>query len=135
MKHLFTFFIIPLLVINTSIQKENFIGKWEGEDQGEIGYILFDNEGYAAFEIQGQVLGGKEFTMNGEKGKMTYSINYETEPIEIDFIMTKIETGESKTILGIAEFTNESTMIFDMSFDSERPSGFTDTAITLKRVK
>jgi len=135
MKHLFTFFIIPLFLLNTTSQKEDFIGKWTGEDQGEIGFIIFDDEGYAAFEVEGQILGGKEFFMNGKKGKMTYTINYETNPIEVDFTMTKIESGESKIILGIAEFTDKNTMTFDMTFDTERPSEFGDNSITLKRVK
>ena len=135
MKHLFAFFIIPLFLLNTTSQKEDFIGKWTGEDQGEIGFIIFDDEGYASFEVEGQILGGKEFFMNGKKGKMTYTINYETNPIEVDFTMTKIESGESKIILGIAEFTDEDTMTFDMTFDTERPSEFGDNSITLKRVK
>ncbi len=135
MKHLFAFFIIPLFLLNTTSQKEDFIGKWTGEDQGEIGFIIFDDEGYASFEVEGQILGGKEFFMNGKKGKMTYTINYETKPIEVDFTMTKIESGESKIILGIAEFTDEDTMTFDMTFDTERPFEFGDNSITLKRVK
>jgi hypothetical protein len=134
MKHLFALFIISLLLLNTTSQKENFVGKWTGEDQGEIGYIIFDDEGYAAFEIEGGILGGKEFFIKGEKGKMTYTINYETSPIEVDFIVTKIVSGESKTILGIAEFKDENTMIFDMSFEDIRPYEFGDSSITLKRV-
>ncbi len=59
----------------------------------------------------------------------------ETNPIEVDFTMTKIESGESKIILGIAEFTDEDTMTFDMTFDTERPFEFGDNSITLKRVK
>ncbi|WP_179348437.1 hypothetical protein [Winogradskyella pacifica] len=39
MKYLFTFFIIPLLLLNTTTKKEDFIGKWAGEDQNQIGYI------------------------------------------------------------------------------------------------
>ena len=135
MKYLFTFFIIPLLLLNTTSQKENFVGKWVGEDQNEIGYMIFDEEGYAAFEISGTVMGGKEFIMKGQKGKMTYTINYNTTPIEVDFTMTKIESGESKKILGIAEFTDKDTLNFDMSFDSERPTEFGEGSITLKRVK
>ncbi|MFK7834477.1 MAG: hypothetical protein AB8B52_14475 [Winogradskyella sp.] len=135
MKHLFTFFIIPLLLMSAISQQENFIGKWAGEDQGQLGYIMFDDDGYAAFEIQGQVMGGKEFTMNGEKGKMNYTINFETTPMEIDFTMTKIESGESKKILGIAEFKDMNTIKFDISFGDIRPSDFGDNSITLKRVE
>ena len=135
MKYVFTFLIIPLFLLNSTSQKEDFVGKWIGEDQGEIGFISFDTEGYAAFEIEGQLMGGKEFYMNGQKGKMTYTINTKTSPIEVDFILTKVITGESKKILGIAEFLDKDTMNFNMSFDATRPSEFGENAITLKRVK
>jgi len=135
MKYLFTFFIIPFFLLNTTSQKENFVGKWIGEDQSQIGYVMFDHEGYAAFEIDGEVMGGKEFYMKGQKGKMTYTINYDTNPIEVDFTITKIQSGEAKKILGIAEFTDKDVIIFDMSFDAERPTEFSDNSITLKRVK
>ena len=135
MKYVFTFLIIPLFLLNSTSQKEDFIGKWIGEDQGEIGFISFDTEGYAAFEIEGQLMGGKEFYMNGQKGKMTYTINTKTSPIEVDFILTKVITSESKKILGIAEFLDKDTMNFNMSFDATRPSEFGENAIMLKRVK
>ncbi|WP_178984410.1 hypothetical protein [Winogradskyella helgolandensis] len=135
MKYLFTFFIIPLFLLNTTTQKEKFLGKWLGEDKSEIGYLIFDNEGYAAFEIEGQVMGGKEFYMKGQKGKMTYTINYQTSPIEVDFTLTKIQSGESKKILGIAKFTDKNTLNFNMSFDSVRPTEFDDNSIVLKRVQ
>ncbi|MEZ4792133.1 MAG: hypothetical protein R2783_01240 [Gelidibacter sp.] len=67
---------LPMLAFNPLQSKKDFIGKWTGEDKHKIGYISFDNEGYATFEIDGQVLGGKEFELNGEKGKMTYVVKY-----------------------------------------------------------
>ena len=135
MKHLFTLFIIPLLLLNTTTKKEDFLGKWLGEDQSEIGYIVFNSEGYASFEIEGEVIGGKEFYMNGKKGKMTYTINDKTNPIQIDFTLTKTESGESKKALAIAEFTDKNTLKFDISFDTNRPSSFSENSVILKRVK
>lgn len=135
MKHLLVFFIIPFLLFNSTDQKQDFVGKWIGEDKGEIGYIIFDDEGYATFEIGGQTMGGKEFFINGTQGKMTYNINYETNPVEVDFTITKILSGESKTVLSIAEFIDEDTMTFNMSFNDIRPTDFGESSITLKRVK
>ncbi|WP_218841494.1 hypothetical protein [Winogradskyella undariae] len=135
MKYLFTFFFIPLFLLSSTSQKETFVGKWIGDDQNEIGYLIFDNEGYAAFEINGQVMGGKEFILKGQKGKMTYTVNYNTTPIEIDLKVTKIESGESQSILAIAEFTDKDTMNFNLRFDNVRPTEFDKNSITLKRVK
>jgi hypothetical protein len=67
--------------------KAKFIGKWIGEDKKDIGYLNFDSEGFAYFEIQGQIMGGKEFVQNGKKGSMTYEINSETKPIQVDLIV------------------------------------------------
>ena len=135
MKHLFIFFIVPLMLLNSTSQKEDFVGKWIGEDKGDIGYIVFDEEGYASFEIEGQIMGGKDFTMNGQKGKMTYSINDKVSPVEIDFIITKIDTEESMELLGIAEFIDKDTVNFSISYNSVRPTQFGETSIILKRVK
>ena len=88
----------------TAQNKTDFLGKWIGDDGSEIGYVIFDKDGYAAFETQGQVIGGKEFVMNGEKGTMTYEINTETTPIEIDLTVKKLSSGESRVIRCIAEF-------------------------------
>lgn len=128
--------IIPLTSFNSINQTIDFVGKWAGEENGEIGFIVFDNEGYATFEIEGMILGGKEFEMNGEKGNMTYTINADTNPIKVDFTLTKLETGEQKKMLCIAKFIDENSMQFAMSFDTDRPSSFDgDSSITLKRME
>mgnify|MGYP000244677585 FL=1 len=135
-KLLLLLLIIPLTSFNSNNQTTDFVGKWLGDENGEIGYIIFDKEGYASFEIEGQVLGGKEFEMNGEKGKMTYKVNNNTDPIEVDFTLTKLETGEQKQLFCIAKFIDADSMMFAMSFDEARPSNFDgDTTIILKRVE
>lgn len=134
MKYLFTFFFIPLFLLSSTSQKETLVGKWIGEDQNEIGYLIFDNEGYAAFEVNGLVMGGKEFIMKGKKGKMTYTVNYNTTPIEVDLKVTKIESGESQTILAIAEFTKKNIINFNMNFNNIRPTEFDEKSIVFRRV-
>jgi hypothetical protein len=126
---------IPLLSLNT-INNNKFIGKWIGESKGEIGYISFDKEGYAVFEIQGQIFGGKEFVLNGKKGMMTYKINNKVNPIEIDLIVTKIESKEEMKLLCIANFKNENEMEFAINFENKRPVDFnTEDSMILKREK
>lgn len=131
---LFLFLFSTTLI--TAQKQTDFLGKWLGDDGSEIGYVIFEKDGYAAFETQGQVIGGKEFVMNGEKGKMTYTINTDVSPIEIDLIVTKLSSGESRTISCIAQFKEKDVMMFALAFDAERPKNFEgDNAITLKRVK
>jgi uncharacterized protein (TIGR03067 family) len=137
MKRIFILLIVlPLLSFNSDLNSVDLIGKWTGEDKGQIGFITFDKEGYAIFEIEGQIIGGKEFVMNGKKGKMTYELNLKKKPIEIDLTITKLESNEQKKILCIAEFVDENNMILAMTFDSERPTEFNDeNSIKLKRTK
>ena len=80
-------------------------------------------------------MGGKEFMMNGQKGQMTYNINTDVEPIEIDFIITKIAGGETMKLLFIAEFKDKDTMLLAATFkEGTRPTEFTDdNSIILKR--
>jgi hypothetical protein len=136
MKKLFILLIIlPLLSFNSNFNPDYLIGKWAGEDKGDIGLITFDKEGYATFEINGQVIGGKEFVLDGKKGEMTYEVNVEKEPIEIDFTLTKLESNESKKILCIAKFEDENNMILTIIFSSERPTEFNKkNSIKLKRI-
>jgi uncharacterized protein (TIGR03067 family) len=137
MKRIFIILIvIPLLSFNSRINSVDLIGKWTGEDKGQIGFITFDKEGYATFEFEGQIIGGKEFIMNGKKGKMTYELHSDKNPIEIDLTITKLESNEQKKILCIAEFENENNMILAMTFESERPIEFTnENSIKLKRTE
>ena len=114
--------------------KEKFVGKWIGDDKYQIGPINFDSEGYAFFEIEGQIFGGKEFVLEGEKGKMTYEINTETNPIQVDLIITKLEHGEQIMLLCIAEFIDDDNMKFAVSFEGQRPTKFdSENSIVLKR--
>lgn len=128
--------LIPLLSMTTENDRDKFIGKWVGEDKNELGYLNFDPDGYAYFEIKGRKFGGKEFVMNGEKGKMTYEINSETHPIQVDLIVTKLESGEQHKLLCIAEFIDNDTMQFEMNFENNRPTDFdTDNSIIFIRAQ
>ncbi|MGV6832047.1 MAG: hypothetical protein ACWA5P_10880 [bacterium] len=133
---LILFTIVPLLSVTIENDKAKFIGKWIGDDEKEIGYLNFDSEGYAFFEIQGQIFGGKEFIFDGKKGKMTYEINTETSPIELDLTVTKLESGEQKKLLCIVEFIDNDIMKFAISFETKRPTEFnTKNSIIFKREK
>lgn len=117
-------FIILLLSMTMENDKSKFTGKWAGEDEKEIGYLNFEASGYASFEIRGQVFGGKEFVFHGKKASMTYQVNNKTNPINIDLIITMLETGEQKKLLCIANFFDHDTMEFAISFEENRPTTF-----------
>lgn len=126
--------VIPFLSLTVETDDAKFIGTWVGEAENEIGYMNFDSEGYAYFEVQGQIFGGKEFEYEGEKGSMMYEVNSITDPIEVDLIMTKLESGEQKTLFCIARFMDKDTMKFAMGYDDTRPTEFdSENSIIFKR--
>lgn len=136
-KLLLVLILFPLLSFNSSKAEINITGTWKGLDETkEIGYMIFDNDGFATIEVEGQTYGGKEFEMNNKKASMTYSINFDTEPIQVDFVISLFDSKEERRMLLIAEFKDEDTMILASNFNSERPTEFnTDNSITLHRIK
>jgi len=51
MKFLLTILMLPLFILSSTTQNDKVVGKWIGEDQNEVGYVLFDQEGYAALNL------------------------------------------------------------------------------------
>ncbi|OUS21406.1 hypothetical protein A9Q93_00980 [Nonlabens dokdonensis] len=126
--------LVQMLSIISAVAQDKFVGKWTADDGKEIGFIEFQEEGYAALGIGNKVMGGKEFTLRGKKGSMTYVVSDEVLPIKIDLVVTKLESGEQKKLLCIARFINDNEMLFAMNFNNQRPIDFTENnAIILKR--
>lgn len=126
-KLLLVLFVLPLMSFHSIDTEISIIGKWKGEDKGDIGFVSFDDEGYVIFETGGQTMGGKEFIMSGTKAKMTYKLNRETKPMELDLIITMLESNESRSMYGIVEFENEDKMHLAVGFGgTTRPTEFDD---------
>lgn len=122
MKKVLLLLILIYGVSFTSVaQSIDLVGKWSGSEGSKVDFITFDLEGYATFESQGVIMGGKEFVVNGTKGKMTYELNLDKTPLEIDFTITKIDSGDSMKLLAIAELSDANTMNIAIAFDKVRP--------------
>ena len=86
------FLLVVTLSLNsfTSLEKPTFniVGKWRGDDKKEIGYIVFQADGYAYFEdSKGNKMGGKDFVENGKKANMTYKFDDSEALMKIDIIV------------------------------------------------
>lgn len=125
-KFLILLIAIPFLSLTTINDRDQFVGKWVGNDNQEIGFIQFDEEGYVSLGIEGQEMGGKNFEIRGEKGDMTYTINDKTDPIEVDLVVTKLKSGEQKKLLCIVKFLSVDQMKIAIDFQNLRPTGFTE---------
>ncbi len=133
---LILFFIVPFLSLPTQKTSTAFIGKWVWDFKGELIIIEFDKSGWVSFTQKQGVFGGKEFIYENEKCQLTYEIATSFEPIQIDFIVTKLRSGERKKyFLGIAEFKGKDTLLLGLDFH-RRPSKLTDSHFyNLKRTK
>ena len=135
------YIVLILIVLSSNLYCQNtHIGSWKGTDKGMVGFISFNLQGYAVMVIEKDTIGGEEFIANGLKGKMTYLIDYNTNPKNIDIILTKIATKEEYRLLGIIDFTGDSEMKIRLNFNSsERPKDFlpegNDETIILEKVK
>ena len=139
MKKIILLFIITLSLTsfkNTSETDFNIVGKWEGQDNNEVGYLTFQKDSYAYFEINGQIIGGKEFEIKGKKGSMTYEVDFTAKPIQIDLIINIIGEKETHKLQGILEIITNDEIKVSLGFEGPRPTNFdTDESLTFKRVE
>ncbi|WP_430967045.1 hypothetical protein [Spongiimicrobium sp. 2-473A-2-J] len=104
--------------------KDFIIGEWEGSNPNNLNYIRFDENGYIIFTLNGQEIGGKEFEKDGEMANTEYEINSKTNPMEIDIIITDLNTHEVARLLGIIEVIDENNIYFSLGSEGLRPKEF-----------
>ncbi|WP_298511582.1 hypothetical protein [uncultured Kordia sp.] len=127
-----------MLLFSFAAPEGNHVGKWKGQDKGEIGFLTLTSDGYASFEIGGQVVGGRSYAMQGVNAAMKYTINNGVTPTGIDFII--IDNGSKKELgrlKGIIKMKSNDEMQMAMTFGggTGRPTDFSTDAIVFKRVK
>lgn len=116
---------VLIFIFSFTPTKSQHVGTWKCIMNDKIGYFTFDNDGFAIMEVDDRVVGGKAFE---EKGfQLTYTIDYKSKPIKLDFIVTKIETMEEKgRIKGIMEFISADKVKIALNTKSdERPTKIT----------
>src|SRR6187549_2229336 len=143
MKSLYTLsalIIASFLLTSFTTKTPTLVGKWKGEDAGEVGIITFDKAGYVSFTVDGEVVGGKNYSVDGIVMDMVYETDDSVTPHTIDFIF-KLNEGqiEVSIMLGIYELVDEKTLILNMKFDGkERPVILDENSveqITLRKIK
>ena len=134
------FLAIAISLTSFSTKTSTLEGKWKGEDEGEVGIITFDKAGYVSFTVDGEVVGGKNYSVDGIVMDMVYETDDSVTPHTIDFIF-KLNEGqvEISRMLGIYQLVDEKTLILNMKFDGqERPVMMDENSveqITLKKIK
>jgi hypothetical protein len=104
-----------------------------------VSYFKFEKNGKCLIINPGDTMGGNSYKIKGEEAKLTYFIDYRTNPINIDIVFTSFKSGqEFARLLGIISFINDTKIKMRINFqDSVRPKDFlqagnTDTNILIK---
>ena len=136
--------IILLLLVTLSLTsfdtvdntQFNIVGRWKGSDVKTIGYVVFQADGYAYFEVQGQKMGGKDFVENGKRASMTYKFKEMGKMMHIDIVVKIVGEKNSHSLLGIAEKIDSNSFKMQLGYNNVRPTTFNknETAI-FTRVK
>jgi hypothetical protein len=117
----------------------SLVGQWKGEDDGQVGIITFEKEGYVSFTINDEKVGGEDYTSEGIVFDMFYETDETVTPHTMDFVI-KMDDDELEVarMLGIYHFTDDNTLIINMKFDgTPRPTmmdGESIDQITLTRL-
>ncbi len=140
-KHLFirTFFLLSTFLLTHQMNAQSLVGNWKGEDDGEVGVINFDEDGYVSFTVNGEEIGGKQYKSEGLVFNMFYEINDAVTPHTMDFVIKMADDIEVGRMMGIYAFDGNETLIINMNFDGgERPAALdesSDNQITLSKIK
>lgn len=135
MKSLIKITLLFLFFNNCFAQSEtnklDLLGNWILIDywQNKSDFIL-TSDNYVSLSINGEFIDGKNFIVrggknDGQKAELKYSINYEKNPVEIDFIAIK-DNEEKGRILGVIKVLNKNEFMMTMSFDGKRDINFTE---------
>jgi uncharacterized protein (TIGR03067 family) len=89
--------------------------------------MIFDNDGYAYFIIDGKKTGGKLFTAGDQTLTMVYRTNSAVRPASLDItILVKGSNAAVKSLVGIYEITDSKLLkiCFNSDKSGKRPVDF-----------
>jgi hypothetical protein len=132
-------FALATICTSFTLPSPSLTGQWKGEDNGEVGIISFEKEGYVSFTINNEKVGGKGYQAEGVVFDMFYETDESVTPHHMDFVIKMVEGGvEIARMLGIYQFADDNTLIINMKFDgSPRPTTWdenSDDQIQLTRM-
>lgn len=114
----------------------NIVGRWKGSDKKSVGYLIFQEDGYAFLEENGKKIGGKNFVENGKKATMTYKFQDLGKLMHIDIVVTIVGEKQTQSLLGIAQKINNDSFKLQFGFNNVRPKTFDkNETVVFTRVK
>lgn len=119
---------------STLSAQHNLVGKWMAIDKTDTVYVVFDEEGYVTLIEDGEVIGGKDFTVEGLPASFTYTTNTQVKPHHIDMHLKAMET-QMGMMPGIFEFVDANTIKLYMNSDDILEGTATPEQISAARPK
>lgn len=140
--HIKSLFLITVICILQSCSKPNqkHIGEWKGIDKGKTVSLILDNSSYAVLVQGNQVMGGKEFQINGIKADCKYEVDYSKNPIWLDLVVYEHGKSQEKVRMkGIMRFITDNKIEYRLDFTGKRFETFDpedkENTIVLDKVK
>ncbi len=110
-----------VLLISCTNNSKRLIGEWKGTDKGQTGSLVLDKSNHAIFVLENQVIGGKDYEVNGIKSECKYEIDYSKNPIWLDIVIYESGTTKEKGRLkGIVRFITDTKIEYRISLDGNR---------------
>ena len=135
--NLFSLWVALLIVNSCSMmgmkKAENIVGTWTGKSPQGVDITLTFREDLSMTTHMKSSQG--DFSIEAK-----YRIDYAKKPITVDINNMNFPEGEGAVYLGIAEFKDNTTMLFQGVFQQagsteNRPTTFGDDAVEYKRVR
>ncbi len=135
--NLFLLCVAMLIVTSCSMmgmkKAESIVGTWNGKSPQGVDITLTFSEDLSMTTHMKSSQG--DFTIEAK-----YRIDYAKKPIMVDIYDMNFPQGEGAVYLGIAEFKDNTTMLFHGVFQQDgttenRPSTFGDDTVEYKRVE
>lgn len=139
LSHFSIIFFICFYLISFTTEKDNrYIGKWIGQDKGDVGFLTLTKDRYATFEFDNEIWGGRSYKHGSILAALKYSVNTKKSPYQINFIIwDKKKAVEAGRMKGIIKFKNDNEMLMAINFTGSeiRPQDFSIDTITFIRQK
>ena len=113
-KHTLLTLLILSAFISCTSSNDKLLGSWDNKE-GQI--LEFEKDSQAKWIFYTET--------TSDTFQINYNANFNTKPIQIDLTNFKAGPLKGKTLFGIIEFTNDSTMRFDCEpLLADRPKDF-----------
>ena len=125
--------VLFILMMNCSENSKNLVGEWKSEIRGYQTFdLVFKDSENLIYTAGIEVVGGKNYTIGGDKVDVKYEIDYSKKPIWLDIVFyEKDENKERVRVKYIIEFLTENKMLIaGGDYPESRPKSFEKTTNT-----